>query len=156
MTTLERDWQRDIIRLARTLGWKVAHFRPAQTSKGWRTSVAADGAGFPDLILVRDRLIAAELKNEKGRVTEEQAEWIAALEVAERVRDPNCRQHGFPTDEWPAGHPLRRHRKWIDRETGELFTWQEAFARGVDRRCRGETPRETEERLYRESLGGAA
>lgn len=82
MTTLERDWQRDIIRLARTLGWKVAHFRPAQTSKGWRTAVAADGAGFPDLILVRDRLIAAELKNEKGRVTEEQAEWIAALQVA--------------------------------------------------------------------------
>lgn len=82
MTTLERDWQRDIIRLARTLGWRVAHFRPAQTSKGWRTAVAADGAGFPDLILVRDRLIAAELKNEKGRVTEEQREWIAALQVA--------------------------------------------------------------------------
>lgn len=82
MTTLERDWQRDIIRLARTLGWKVAHFRPAQTSKGWRTAVAADGAGFPDLCLVRDRVIFAELKNEKGRVTEEQAEWIAALGVA--------------------------------------------------------------------------
>ena len=80
--TLEKDWQRDVIRLAQTLGWKVAHFRPAQTSKGWRTAVAADGAGFPDLILVRDRLIAAELKNEKGRVTNEQREWIAALEVA--------------------------------------------------------------------------
>lgn len=82
MTTLEKDWQRDIIQLARTLGWRVAHFRPAQTSKGWRTAVAADGAGFPDLVLVRDRIVYAELKNERGRVTEEQAEWRAALEVA--------------------------------------------------------------------------
>lgn len=80
--TLEKDWQRDIIRLAQTLGWKVAHFRPAKTSKGWRTAVAADGAGFPDLILVRDRVVAVELKNEKGRVTPEQREWMAALDVA--------------------------------------------------------------------------
>ena len=80
--TLEKDWQRDVIRLAQTLGWRVAHFRPAHTSKGWRTAVAADGAGFPDLCLVRDRVIFAELKTEKGRVTEEQQEWIAALEVA--------------------------------------------------------------------------
>lgn len=80
--TLEKDWQRDIVRLARTLGWKVAFFRPAQTAKGWRTAVGADGAGFPDLCLVRDRVIFVELKNEKGRVTEEQREWIAALQVA--------------------------------------------------------------------------
>ena len=80
--TLERDWQRDVIRLAQTLGWKCAHFRPAQTSKGWRTAVAADGAGFPDLCLVRDRIIFAELKNEKGQPTEQQLEWIAALQVA--------------------------------------------------------------------------
>ena len=80
--TLEKDWQRDIIRLARTLGWTCAHFRPAQTTKGWRTAVAADGAGFPDLVLVRDRVLFVELKNEKGRMTDEQLEWRAALEVA--------------------------------------------------------------------------
>jgi hypothetical protein len=80
--TLEKDWQRDIIRLAQTLGWRVAHFRPAQTSKGWRTAVGADGAGFPDLVLVRDRVVFVELKNEKGRMSEQQLEWKAALEVA--------------------------------------------------------------------------
>lgn len=80
--TLERDWQRDVVRLAQTLGWKVAFFRPAKTTKGWRTAVGADGAGFPDLCLVRDRIIFAELKNERGRMAEQQLEWKAALEVA--------------------------------------------------------------------------
>jgi hypothetical protein len=78
----EKDWQRDVIRLAQTLGWRVAHFRPAKTNQGWRTAVAADGAGFPDLCLVRDRIVFAELKTQKGRVTDDQREWIAALEVA--------------------------------------------------------------------------
>lgn len=82
VTTLEKDWQRDVIRLAQTLGWKVAHFRPAKTAQGWRTAVAADGAGFPDLVLVRDRVLFVELKNEKGRMSEQQLEWKAALEVA--------------------------------------------------------------------------
>jgi len=80
--TLEKDWQRDIISLARILGWKVAHFRPAQTSKGWRTAVGADGAGFPDLVLVRDRVVFVELKNEKGRMSLEQLRWQDALQAA--------------------------------------------------------------------------
>lgn len=79
--TLEKEWQRDIVRLARTLGWRVAYFRPAQTSKGWRTAVGADGAGFPDLVLVRDRILYVELKNERGKLTVEQLEWRAAIEV---------------------------------------------------------------------------
>lgn len=82
LTTLEKDWQRDVIRLARTLGWKVAHFRAVKTPTGYRTPVQADGAGFPDLCLVRDRVIFAELKNERGQITEEQKAWLAALERA--------------------------------------------------------------------------
>jgi hypothetical protein len=80
--TKEADWQRDIIQLARTLGWRIAHFRPAMTKHGWKTALAGDGAGFPDLCLVRDRIIMAELKNETGKLSEDQLEWIAALEVA--------------------------------------------------------------------------
>ena len=80
--TKEAEWTRDVLQLATTLGWRTAHFRPAQTTKGWRTAVAGDGKGWPDLILVRDRLIVAELKNEVADLEEEQAEWIAALQVA--------------------------------------------------------------------------
>lgn len=78
----EAQFQQAIIEMAQLLGWKVAHFRPAQTSKGWRTPVAADGAGFPDLVLCRDRLVFLECKGNAGRVRPEQADWIAAITQA--------------------------------------------------------------------------
>lgn len=79
---LERDAQATILDLARALGWRVAHFRPARTEKGWRTPVAADGKGFPDLVLVRDRVIFAELKREGELPRPDQIEWLNALERA--------------------------------------------------------------------------
>ena len=79
----EVDFQRAVLDAARLFGWRVAHFRPARTAHGWRTPVQADGAGFPDLILCRgDRLIAAELKRERGRLRAEQEAWLDALAVA--------------------------------------------------------------------------
>lgn len=78
----EHEWQKNVIDLAHLFGWKVAHFRPAQTTKGWRTPVAADGAGWPDLVLVRDRIVAAELKREGGKVAPAQQEWLDALQAA--------------------------------------------------------------------------
>lgn len=79
LTPLERDTQRTILDLAHTLGWRVAHFRPARTDKGWRTPVAADGKGFPDLVLVRERVIFAELKREGESPKPDQVEWLNAL-----------------------------------------------------------------------------
>ena len=79
----EADFQRQVIDLARLYGWRCAHFRPAQNSHGqWRTPVAADGKGFPDLVLVRDRVVFVELKAARGRATPEQREWLAALRHA--------------------------------------------------------------------------
>ncbi len=79
---LEKDWQRQVIELARLLGWRVAHFRPAQTKHGWRTAVAADGEGYPDLTLVRERTVWLELKRESGKPTEAQAAWLRDLHAA--------------------------------------------------------------------------
>lgn len=76
---LEADWQRTVLDLAKMMGWRIAHFRPAMTTKGWRTPVAADGAGFPDLYLIRERAIHLELKRENGKLSDAQKDWIRAL-----------------------------------------------------------------------------
>lgn len=80
----EAEFQSAVIQLAQVTGWRVAHFRAAQNSRGdWRTPVAADGTGFPDLVLVRGhKLLFRELKTVKGRLTIEQLAWGEALKAA--------------------------------------------------------------------------
>jgi hypothetical protein len=81
---LESPFQRQVLDLARYSGWRVAHFRPARTAGGWATAVQADGAGFPDLVLVRGpELLLVELKTDRGRVRPEQREWLDAFEQVE-------------------------------------------------------------------------
>jgi hypothetical protein len=61
----------------------VAHFRPAKTTKGWRTAVAGDGKGFPDLLLLRGSQIKVrEVKTGKATTSVDQKAWIAAFEAA--------------------------------------------------------------------------
>lgn len=80
----EADFMAQVIELAHLYRWRVAHFRAAMTSRGWRTPVQADGAGFPDLLLLRgSRIVAAELKRERGsRPTDDQLAWLAAFAEA--------------------------------------------------------------------------
>jgi hypothetical protein len=84
----EASFQFELIRFARSLGWKVAHFRRVRVQRKngetyWETPVAADGTGFPDLLLIREnRCVVAELKAAAGRVRPEQAAWLAAFAAA--------------------------------------------------------------------------
>lgn len=78
----ERYLQDAVATVARAHGWMVAHFRPAIERGQYATPVAYDAEGFPDLVLVRDRVIYAELKSEKGELTFEEAKWIRRLEDA--------------------------------------------------------------------------
>lgn len=71
----EDDFQADLIDYLHSRGWKVAHFRKARTKDGWRTAVAADGKGWPDLVCVRERLVFIEAKSETGKLSKEQKLW---------------------------------------------------------------------------------
>lgn len=75
----EYEFQTEVIRTARQLGWMVYHARPAMTSKGWRTAGQGDAAGFPDLVLARaGEVLLVELKSETGRLTGAQRRWLEA------------------------------------------------------------------------------
>lgn len=90
----EASWQETVVDLARLHSWKVAHFRPARTARGWRTPVAADGAGFPDLVLVRERVLWVELKADTGRLTADQRAWLEALHSA------GCETYVWRPSDW--------------------------------------------------------
>lgn len=74
----EADFQRAVIEMAQWRKWRVAHYRPARTDRGWRTPLEGH-PGAPDLILARDgQVLLAELKSDSGRVTSDQNLWLDA------------------------------------------------------------------------------
>lgn len=68
----EREFQAAVVELARWCGWRCYHTFDSRRSV----------AGFPDLVMVRDdRLVVAELKSARGRVSVEQQGWLDAFGV---------------------------------------------------------------------------
>lgn len=68
----EEQLQNWITQLAKLSGWRVYHTYDSRRST----------PGFPDLTMVhagKGRVIFAELKSTKGRVTKAQKEWLADL-----------------------------------------------------------------------------
>ena len=98
MTEREREFQQAVVQLARLMGWRVHHTRPALTRAGeWRTPIQGD-AGFPDLVLCRPpRLILAELKRVGGKPTAEQQAWLDALNACAGVE-----VYLWTPDDWDA------------------------------------------------------
>lgn len=78
----EAGFLKAVLELAQLYGWRSAHFRPAMTRSGrWVTAVQGDGVGFPDLILLRERLVVIETKSARGRLTPEQRAWLEAFDA---------------------------------------------------------------------------
>lgn len=85
----EDAFQSRVIEYARLHGWLVAHFRAAQTAKGWRTPVEGD-AGFVDLVLARDGVIHLwELKSARGSLDANQRAWRDAIGGTWRMWRPS-------------------------------------------------------------------
>lgn len=72
----EAELQRAVIGRAQQLRWKVMHPLPGQTPKGrWSTATQGDGKGFPDLTLVRERIVFVELKAKGKYLSTSQQMW---------------------------------------------------------------------------------
>jgi len=74
----ESAFTAQVIRMAQVFKWRVAHFRPGMTKRGRWVTAMSGNIGFFDLVLIgKSRTIFAELKSAKGKLTEDQKEWIA-------------------------------------------------------------------------------
>jgi hypothetical protein len=80
----EADWQRQVVELAGILGWQHLHVRRT-IGRGKKWVTATNLKGFPDLLLWHEtmrRIVAAELKTNKGRVQPEQLDVLRSLQAA--------------------------------------------------------------------------
>lgn len=77
--------------LAPLLGWATWHDRAVNAPRacphcGGELTYGSNAPGWPDLFLVRDdTLIVAELKSERGRVTDDQRRWLERFKAVRRV-----------------------------------------------------------------------
>lgn len=74
----EKAFQAQVIRLAELNGWTLIY----HTHDSRRSA-----KGFPDLVICRPgRIIFAELKRQRGKVSAEQQQWLEALWAAVRAQ----------------------------------------------------------------------
>lgn len=73
-----------VLKLAKLHGWRTMHQLPGMNRRGaWTTATQGDGVGWPDIVFLRDdKLIVAELKVGKNKVTPAQDEWLDAFAMA--------------------------------------------------------------------------
>lgn len=81
----ERAFMAQVVTYARLMGWTVWHDEATNAARrcsscGTVRRTPRNAAGLPDLILVRrPRVVWAELKSERGKLSDEQRDWIDAL-----------------------------------------------------------------------------
>ena len=69
----EREWQAQVVAIARMYGWRVHHHLISRGSE----------AGWPDLVIAgHSRGLFVELKTDKGALRPEQRTWLELLALA--------------------------------------------------------------------------
>ena len=68
----EKQFQSHVVRYAKKRGWRVYHTYDSRRSE----------PGFPDLVLVRNKVLFRELKTDKGQLTDAQKTWGQLLTAA--------------------------------------------------------------------------
>lgn len=78
----EAEFQAQVVQLATITGWRHLHVRRT-IGRGRKWTTSTNLAGWPDLLLWRPgRVIAAELKADGGKVTDEQVDVLGSLAEA--------------------------------------------------------------------------
>lgn len=80
----EKEFQSQVLTLAHLQSWLCYHTFDSRRS----------AAGFPDLTLVRERVVFIELKTDTGKLSASQEHWIAAL------RKAGAEVHVFRPSQW--------------------------------------------------------
>ena len=77
MKVCEADFQKTVVELAEILGWRTFH---AARLKGHLRTETSEG--FPDLVIAKPgvRPLFAELKTDKGVVSNDQIKWLLATD----------------------------------------------------------------------------
>ena len=79
----EDKFRAQVVKRARELGWKAMFIGRSKGGDRHVTQMGADGRGWPDLTLVRERIVFAELKTDANyHVYEPEREWLAQLRLA--------------------------------------------------------------------------
>lgn len=92
----EADFQSMIVARAEALGWRVHHDRG-----DYRQCIAGD-PGFPDLVMARDgRVVFAEVKAAKGRLSAHQRLWLTELGFDADPPDRMVEVYVWRPEHWP-------------------------------------------------------
>lgn len=92
----EKDWQHQVITFAQHRGWLVY----------WTWNSVHSPAGYPDLTMVRAmpngdrRVVFAELKKVGKDPTENQRQWLAALELVSELCEGRIEVHLWRPTDW--------------------------------------------------------
>ena len=95
----EKDFQKQVLQYAALRGWRTAHFgntvKIVRRGDSYTTIADPGAAGFPDVVFIRPpRVVFAELKAGRNKLTPDQAAWLAALAACEM--DVHC----WRPDDW--------------------------------------------------------
>jgi VRR-NUC domain len=90
----EEQWLWTVTDLALRLGWQSYHTRDSRRSQ----------PGFPDLVLINERVIFAELKAEGGRLGPWQRHWL------KRLYQANAEVYVWRPSDWDEAQRVLRHQ----------------------------------------------